>query len=63
MIRLERLIWGGVCLGLTVGVALAQTTTQTSRQTGNLVGASASVTGLNYQANVNISPVVMPGSN
>lgn len=48
-------------LGLAA-VAPAQTTTQTYRQTGNLLGASAYITGTNYQANVNISPTVPPGS-
>jgi len=52
-----------VGLGLCAAVALAQTTTQSYRQAGNLVGASAYITGTNYQANVNITPVVVSGSN
>lgn len=63
MSKSKRLVWGCVCLGLAAGMALAQTTTQTYRQTGNLVGASATATGANYQANVNISPAALPGNN
>lgn len=63
MKRLKTLGCVMVFLGLCAAVALAQTTTQTYRQTGNLVGASAYITGPNYQANVNISPAVAPGSN
>jgi hypothetical protein len=58
----KRLVCGGVCLALAAWVAVAQTTTQTSRQTGNLVGADANTTGPNYQANVNITPAVLPGN-
>jgi hypothetical protein len=43
-------------------MASAQTT-QTYRQTGNLVGATANVSGASYQANVNISPAVLPENN
>ena len=63
MDKSKRLVWGFVCLGLAAGMALAQSTTQTYRQTGNLVGAFATATGVNYQANVNISPAVSPGNN
>jgi hypothetical protein len=63
MKNLKRLVCGGLCIGLAAGMALAQTTTQTYRQTGNLVGASATATGANYQANVNISPAALPGNN
>ena len=59
----KRLACGGVCLALTAWVATAQTTTQTFRQTGNLVGADANVSGPNYQAFVNITPATLPGNN
>lgn len=59
----KRLACVGVCLALAAWVAIAQTVTQTSRQTGNLVGADANVTGPNYQANVNITPAALPGNN
>ena len=59
----NRLLWAGICFGLFAGTAGAQTITQNFRQTGNLIGASATVTGANYQANVNVSPGVPPGSN
>ena len=50
-------------LALAAGLGLAQTTTQNYRQAGNLVGAFASATGVNYQANVTISPAVFPANN
>ena len=56
-------IFGGVSVALTAWVAVAQTTTQTFRQTGNLVGAGANASGPNYQANVNVTPVALPGNN
>lgn len=59
--RSKRLVWGAMCLGLAAGIACAQSITQTYEQTGNLVGASATATGANYQASVNISPAVIPG--
>ena len=59
----KRLVRGGICLALAVWVADAQTTTQTFRQTGNLVGADANASGPNYQANVNITPATLPGIN
>lgn len=59
----KRLVCGGMCLALAACVAVAQTTTQTFRQTGNLVGADANATGPNYQANVNITPAALPGNN
>jgi hypothetical protein len=58
--RTNRLICGVFCLA--IGLASAQTT-QLYRQTGNLVGATAIVSGSSYQANVNISPAVLPGNN
>jgi len=59
----KRLVCGSIFAVLAAWVAVAQTTTQTFRQTGNLVGADASVSGPNYQANVNITPAVLPGNN
>ena len=59
MVNLRQLFLGF----LSMGLALSQTTTQNYRQTGNLVGASASATGVNYQANVSISPAVLPANN
>lgn len=57
------LIWGVVCLGLATGMAVAQTVTRTYEQTGNLVGASATSTGVQHQSSVNISPATLPGHN
>lgn len=59
----KRLACGGMYLVVAACVAVAQTTTQTSRQTGNLLGADANVSGPNYQANVNITPATLPGNN
>jgi hypothetical protein len=59
----KRLVRGGICLALAALVAVAQTTTQTFRQTGNLVGADANASGPNYQANVNITSAALPGNN
>jgi hypothetical protein len=54
MAKITSFTWALVSLGLAAATAYAQTTTQTYRQTGNLVGASASVNGVNYTAYVNI---------
>jgi hypothetical protein len=59
----KSLACGGICVALATWLAAAQTTTQTSQQTGNLVGADANASGPNYQANVGITPVVSPGTN
>lgn len=56
----KRLVCAVLCLAWA---AIAQTTTQAFRQTGNLVGADASVSGPTYQANVSITPAVLPGNN
>jgi hypothetical protein len=63
MSMLKRLACGGMCLALAAWVAVAQTTTQTFRQTGNLVGADANASGPNCQTNVNIAPAALPGNN
>jgi len=52
-----------MCLAFAASVAVAQTTTQTFRQTENLLGADANTTGPNYQPNVNITPTALPGNN
>jgi hypothetical protein len=57
------LICGGICLSLAAWIAGAQTTTQTVRQTGNLVGADANMNGPTYLASVYITPAVLPGNN
>jgi hypothetical protein len=63
MSLLKRSVCVSMGLALVAWVAIAQTTTQTSRQTGNLVGADANATGPTYQANVNITPAAQPGTN
>src|ERR1019366_5445773 len=50
-----------VLLAVFANILAAQVvTTLTSRQTGNLVGASASSSGALFSANVNISPTASP---
>ncbi len=63
MYRSAQLRWAFVCLNVAAAMASGQTITQTYRQTGNMVGASTATTGVNYQANVNISPATFPGKN
>jgi hypothetical protein len=55
-----RLLTAILLLGLFAAVVAAQPFTMTVRQKGNLLTANASVSGPNYQAGVNVSPITMP---